>query len=700
MEASGTIRKVKSNMNFTTSAMYDGRASPMGALRNSKSRPMSPAQAVARSQVNLKRPPSAARVLDVSRKLAPALEHRSYSSNVAGDGILTSRSTSSLSNRSVLPSAGKGAENTIVSIRVRPPDIRSHNQSWLFESREKYIRSATSTAGPPLEFVFDNVFAENDTNKVIYDSCVKTLVAGVVDGFHGTVFAYGMTGTGKTYSMQGLPKCPGIIPQAVQDMFDTIDRDDKNRYNLRMSYLEIYNEKIRDLLSYSLEETEEIKIRDDPKRGMHAYPLTEIPINSITAFLDTLDRGNNLRHSAATDFNAHSSRSHAVVQIIVESTPCAMGLELAQVGGTARVSTLNLIDLAGSEKASADLERRKEGSYINKSLLTLGTVIARLTSPTASVPVHVPFRDSKLTRLLQHALSGLSLVSILATINTDSAHTMETTNTLKFAARAKYIPGKAKKAELFGGDMSLLIESLRSENQSLRAQLSRYQASNSISSTLNLHQEARTLSSSPGNLQDIHEDETAGKQLIRRLEAMEQEKAESDAYIKTLQGELLRYQDNSADRGPSGSINSPSLQRSPPGNFSYPFKHEPRSPTDPTSLIGPRPADIDQARVGQDGHEDRLNALADKELAANVLTKSQRSRDEARDLSAQIAQLKKREDKKSFVSRLGFQHLSKPLTGDDGKENGTDLMMRRTSPRALHTLVSPSIRAPREAGFF
>lgn len=211
--------------------------------------------------------------------------------------------------------------------------------------------------GPPLDFAFDHVFTETSTNATVYEASVKKLVTGVMEGFHGTVFAYGMTGTGKTYSMQGVTNSPGIIPQAVQDIFDTISKDTNNRYALKVSYLEIYNERIRDLLSTSLEDNDEIKIRDDPKRGIHAYPLVEVPVTSTNAFLNVMAQGDALRHSAATDFNAHSSRSHAVVQIVVESVPMTMSRQIANAGGTAKISTLNLIDLAGSERAASDAER-------------------------------------------------------------------------------------------------------------------------------------------------------------------------------------------------------------------------------------------------------------------------------------------------------------------------------------------------------
>jgi centromeric protein E len=326
-----------------------------------------------------------------------------------------------------------------------------------------------------------------------------------MEGYHGTVFAYGMTGTGKTFSMQGTATSPGVIPLAITDIFSYIRETPSREFLLRVSYLEIYNEKIHDLLSAPTTTgpgavpQEEIKLREDSKRGVYATPLKEEIVQSPTQLLRVIARGDHARRTSSTQFNARSSRSHAVVQIVVESRERipgtgAMG-ENKRSGilpGGVRVSTLSLIDLAGSERAAETKERRTEGSHINKSLLTLGTVIARLSGdkdkdgkPTDKDGKHLPYRDSKLTRLLQGALSGDSLVSILCTIQIGSAgsaaaantHTSETLNTLKFASRAKNnIVSHAKKAEEAlgaGGDggARVLLERYRMEILELRSQL-------------------------------------------------------------------------------------------------------------------------------------------------------------------------------------------------------------------------------------
>ena len=352
------------------------------------------------------------------------------------------------------------------------------------------------------------MFATHDNNAKVYDSSAKRLVRRVMEGYHGTVFAYGMTGTGKTFSMQGTATSPGVIPLAITDIFSYIRETPSREFLLRVSYLEIYNEKIHDLLSTppagplatpGAPQQEEIKLREDSKRGVYASPLKEEIVQSPTQLLRVIARGDQSRRTSSTQFNARSSRSHAVVQIVVESRERipgngAMGdnKRSGMLPGGVRVSTLSLIDLAGSERAAETKERRTEGSHINKSLLTLGTVIARLSGdkdkdgkPMDKDGKHLPYRDSKLTRLLQGALSGDSLVSILCTIQIGSVgsaaaangHTGETLNTLKFASRAKNnIVSHAKKAEEAlgaGGDggARVLLERYRMEILELRNQL-------------------------------------------------------------------------------------------------------------------------------------------------------------------------------------------------------------------------------------
>ncbi len=390
-------------------------------------------------------------------------------------------------------------------------------------------------------FTADNVFATHDKNYKVYDAAAKRLVRRVMEGYHGTVFAYGMTGTGKTFSMQGTATSPGVIPLAITDIFSYIRETPHREFLLRVSYLEIYNERIHDLLSPptasgigpGAPQREEIKLREDSKRGVYASPLKEEIVQSPTQLLRVIARGDQSRRTRSTQYNAQSSRSHAVVQIVVESRERAPVVGTTQrnkraplVPGGVRVSTLSMIDLAGSERAAENKERRTEGAHINKSLLTLGTVIARLSgdrdgsgNPTDKDGKHLPYRDSKLTRLLQPALSGNSLVSILCTIQigsagsvvTASGHTGETLNTLKFAARAKNnIVSHAKKAEeAFGSGADagskVLLERYRMEILNLRNQLENQSKSNVEREEKHLEKQA----------QQRHEEQMLEMQLAR-----------------------------------------------------------------------------------------------------------------------------------------------------------------------------------------
>lgn len=394
----------------------------------------------------------------------------------------------------------KGKEvkgNVIVSVRVRPDS--NNNQStvqsegeWMVDGRRALVAYRGKEGG---DYHYDNVFSQHDDNARVYDSAAKRLVRRVMEGYHGTVFAYGMTGTGKTFSMQGTMSSPGVIPLAITDIFSYIRETPHREFLLRVSYLEIYNEKIHDLLAPpTAGQQEEIKLREDSKRGVYASPLKEEIVQSPTQLLRVIHRGDMSRRTGSTQYNSRSSRSHAVVQIVVESRERVPGSgamnengkRVAMLPGGVRVSTLSLIDLAGSERAAEDKERRTEGAHINKSLLTLGTVIAKLSgtkdkngNPIDKDGKHLPYRDSKLTRLLQPALSGNSLVSILCTIQIGAGltmagnnHTGETLNTLKFAARAKNnIVSHAKKAAEENGVSAGLLERYRGEIATLRAQL-------------------------------------------------------------------------------------------------------------------------------------------------------------------------------------------------------------------------------------
>ncbi|KAI9010400.1 kinesin motor domain-containing protein [Phycomyces nitens] len=271
-------------------------------------------------------------------------------------------------------------------------------------------------------------------------------------GYSGTVFAYGQTASGKTYGLtielivcldNGNKAQPGVIPRAVNDVFNYISEDHHGReYLLRVSYLEIYNERIRDLLGEDSTGPQP-EIHEDAKRGVYVHGLNETIVTTPEQVMQIIKKGEGSRKVSATEYNKRSSRSHTMFQLVIESkSKDAYPVDRAAV----QVSQLNLIDLAGSEKVTKDSERQKEGSYINKSLLTLGTVISKLTS--GQTATHIPFRDSKLTRILQTALSGNARISIICTVNPTRSSKEESLSTLRFAERAKLVKTAAKMTKI------------------------------------------------------------------------------------------------------------------------------------------------------------------------------------------------------------------------------------------------------------
>ncbi|ORZ41738.1 P-loop containing nucleoside triphosphate hydrolase protein [Catenaria anguillulae PL171] len=311
--------------------------------------------------------------------------------------------------------------------------------------------------------MFDHVYAGSD-NEALYVQSMQQLVYSTMEGFNGTAFAYGQTASGKTFTMMGNDAQPGVIPRAVNDVFTYIKLTEGRReFLLRVSYLEIYNETIRDLLS---PETRDLRIHEDRKRGVYVSPLKEEIVTSPAQVLKVITRGESNRHISTTDYNEHSSRSHTIFQMVIESRDPYNAASTQGSAKTVKISCLNLVDLAGSEKAATNADRRKEGAFINKSLLTLGSVIAKLTEEKAS---HIPYRDSKLTRILQSSLSGNARVSVVCTISPASSNVEESTNTLKFAARVKQVVTKAHTNHVM--DDKALIQKYRKEISELKEKL-------------------------------------------------------------------------------------------------------------------------------------------------------------------------------------------------------------------------------------
>uniref|UniRef100_A0A8D8RDN3 Kinesin-like protein n=1 Tax=Cacopsylla melanoneura TaxID=428564 RepID=A0A8D8RDN3_9HEMI len=294
---------------------------------------------------------------------------------------------------------------------------------------------------PKKIFTFDAVYDWNSKQSELYDDMVRPLVCSVLEGFNGTIFAYGQTGTGKTYTMEGskdLSESKGVIPNSFDQIFSHISRTENKQYLIRSSYLEIYQEEIRDLLDK--DQTKRYELRENPDSGVYVKNLQSYICKNVKEIEQVMQSGNHNRTIGATNMNEHSSRSHAIFIITIEMSDVRDDNTMSQV----RVGKLNLVDLAGSERQSktgATGKRLKEASKINLSLSALGNVISALVD---GKNIHVPYRDSKLTRLLQDSLGGNSKTLMIANIGPASYNYEESLTTLRYANRAKNIKNQPR----------------------------------------------------------------------------------------------------------------------------------------------------------------------------------------------------------------------------------------------------------------
>ncbi|XP_010268983.1 PREDICTED: kinesin-like protein KIN-7C, mitochondrial [Nelumbo nucifera] len=354
----------------------------------------------------------------------------------------------------------KAKENVTVTVRFRPLSAREINKgdeiAW-YADGDYTVRNEYNSS---VAYGFDRVFGPATTTRHVYDVAAQHVVSGAMQGINGTVFAYGVTSSGKTHTMHGEQKSPGIIPLAVKDVFGIIQETPGREFLLRVSYLEIYNEVINDLLDPT---GQNLRIREDAQ-GTYVEGIKEEVVLSPAHALSLIASGEEHRHVGSNNFNLLSSRSHTIFTLTIESSPHGENQGEEDV----TLSQLNLIDLAGSESSKTETTglRRKEGSYINKSLLTLGTVISKLTDGKAT---HIPYRDSKLTRLLQSSLSGHGRISLICTVTPASSNSEETHNTLKFAHKCKHVEIKASQNKIM--DEKSLIKKYQREISSLKQEL-------------------------------------------------------------------------------------------------------------------------------------------------------------------------------------------------------------------------------------
>ncbi|KAI5057401.1 hypothetical protein GOP47_0027416 [Adiantum capillus-veneris] len=346
--------------------------------------------------------------------------------------------------------------NVQVLLRCRPfndEELRSNApQVVTCHDLQREVAVSQNIAGKQLDrvFTFDKVFGTQSQQKDLYDQAIVPIVNEVLEGFNCTIFAYGQTGTGKTYTMEGagrnsrngeLPPDAGVIPRAIKQIFDTLELQNAE-YSVKVTFLELYNEETTDLLApediskLMDDKRKPLSLMEDGKGGVIVRGLEEVIVTNSVEIFNLLDRGSSKRRTAETLLNKQSSRSHSIFSITIhikEATP--EGEELIKCG------KLNLVDLAGSEnicRSGAREGRAREAGEINKSLLTLGRVITSLVEHLG----HVPYRDSKLTRLLRDSLGGRTKTCIIATVS-PSVHCLEETlSTLDYAQRAKSIKNK------------------------------------------------------------------------------------------------------------------------------------------------------------------------------------------------------------------------------------------------------------------
>ncbi|KAK9153649.1 hypothetical protein Sjap_001129 [Stephania japonica] len=378
--------------------------------------------------------------------------------------------------------------NVQVLLRCRPfsdEELRSNApQVVTCNDFQREVAVSQNIAGKQIDrvFTFDKVFGPSAKQKDLYDQAVIPIVNEVLEGFNCTIFAYGQTGTGKTYTMEGesrkaksgakgqLPPEAGVIPRAVKQIFDTLESQNAE-YSVKVTFLELYNEEITDLLApeeiskAALEDKQkkQLLLMEDGKGGVLVRGLEEEIVTSASEIFTLLERGSAKRRTAETLLNKQSSRSHSLFSITIhikEATP--EGEELIKCG------KLNLVDLAGSENISrsgAREGRAREAGEINKSLLTLGRVISALVEHLG----HIPYRDSKLTRLLRDSLGGRTKTCIIATVSPAVHCLEETLSTLDYAHRAKNIKNKPEVNQKMM--KSTLIKDLYGEIDRLKAEV-------------------------------------------------------------------------------------------------------------------------------------------------------------------------------------------------------------------------------------
>ncbi|KAG7452472.1 kinesin heavy chain [Guyanagaster necrorhizus] len=368
--------------------------------------------------------------------------------------------------------------NIKVVCRFRPPNAIEQREGGenvvAFDDNLTTVklRSTSLTSGPEKDgFTFDRVFPMGTKQHEVFDYGVKDIVKDVLDGYNGTVFAYGQTGSGKTFTMMGADidsdDLKGIIPRITEQIFQSIVESDAHlEYLVKASYMEIYLEKIRDLLA---PQNDNLQVHEEKSKGVYVKNLSDYYVSSAREVYEIMRTGGEARVVSSTDMNAESSRSHSIFLITIEQRNTETGAR--------KTGNLYLVDLAGSEKVGktgASGQTLEEAKKINKSLSALGMVINALTDAKVK---YIPYRDSKLTRILQESLGGNSRTTLIINCSPSSYNEAETLSTLRFGIRAKSIKNSARvNTELSPLELKGLLSKAQAANTSYQKYIAALEA--------------------------------------------------------------------------------------------------------------------------------------------------------------------------------------------------------------------------------
>ncbi|KAK6743937.1 hypothetical protein RB195_010934 [Necator americanus] len=438
------------------------------------------------------------------------------------------------------------AEKVKVVVRCRPISQQEVSQGHKIavrvstEDNSVVLEHVTGKEEPRRTFFFDAVFPPDCDQMRVYNVAARPIIENVLKGYNGTIFAYGQTGTGKTFTMTGdleRPELQGIIPNSFAHIFDHIAKCQQDiTFLVRVSYLEIYNEELRDLLGKDGHGSS-LEIKEKADVGVYVKNLISIIVGSASQMQKLMEFGNKNRKVGATKMNEESSRSHAMFSVTVESSERGMVTQ----------GKLHLVDLAGSERQSktgAAGERLKEAAKINLSLSTLGNVISALVDVKST---HIPYRNSKLTRLLQDSLGGNSKTVMIANIGPASYNYDETLSTLRYANRAKNIQNVARINE---DPKDAQLRKYQSEIEMLRKQLAEEEAEinteNESAWELRMQEMEQSLEKTREELagRDVEDEETRKlvQQMLEReteLKRARAEHAELRAKLNQMESRLI-----------------------------------------------------------------------------------------------------------------------------------------------------------------